>query len=144
MGVTGLKRGLSLPLQLYLTDNQQSYFSKGVCSALLWHIAHVKVSYELCSLFFKTRTRVNPETGKLSTYYRFVESYCNVLGKSPPTHHFICKFYWWYSRWGSVEHRWGVECPFVRWKAAVCIYGESTTFCRYLSIRAQKKCYRKL
>ncbi len=32
-------------------------------------------------MFFKTQTRINPRTGKLSTYYRLVESYRNELGE---------------------------------------------------------------
>src|ERR1700733_1795231 len=34
--------------------------------------------YDLCSLYFKSTTRKHPDTGKLSGYYRLVESYRNA------------------------------------------------------------------
>ena len=41
--------------------------------------SHQKYSH-LCGMFFKTSTRKNPQTGKLSIYYRLVENSRNALG----------------------------------------------------------------
>ena len=34
----------------------------------------------LADMFFKTQSRINPETGRLSIYYRLVENSRNALG----------------------------------------------------------------
>ncbi|MEO8766497.1 MAG: hypothetical protein ABI416_19510, partial [Ginsengibacter sp.] len=43
--------------------------------------------FELCGLYFKITTRKHPDTGKLSSYYRLVESYRN--GDNRVCHHTI-------------------------------------------------------
>jgi len=53
---------------------------KCLCSAHQG-LARFNNSDELCRMFFKTQTRVNPQTGKPSIYYRLVENYRNVLGE---------------------------------------------------------------
>lgn len=76
-----VKSGLVAPrTQTYLVEKQHLHFFKSLCSAHQG-LAGFNNSHELCRMFFKTQTRVNPQTGELSTYYRLVESYRNVLGE---------------------------------------------------------------
>jgi len=50
-----------------------------LCSA---HVPfdYQKINADLCSMFFKTASRINPQTGQLSIYYRLVENSRNALG----------------------------------------------------------------
>lgn len=76
-----VKSGLVAPrTQPYLVEKQHLHFFKSLCSAHQG-LAGFNNSHEFCRMFFKTQTRVNPQTGELSTYYRLVESYRNVLGE---------------------------------------------------------------
>ena len=68
----------------HFPDNKEFYFSSTLCSA---HspLDNQRISPELCSqilgqMFFKTHSRLNPQTGRLSIYYRLVENNRNDLG----------------------------------------------------------------
>jgi len=76
-----VKTGANSPvLKSHLAENHYSCFSKSLCSAHQG-LARFNNSDELCRMFFKTQTRVNPQTGKPSIYYRLMESYRKVLGE---------------------------------------------------------------
>ena len=75
---------LALLLLCYFSNTKCICFFNMVC------IAHAPIdnqrkSPELCGIisyrmFFKTASRVNPQTGQLSIYYRLVENSRNALG----------------------------------------------------------------
>ena len=49
------------------------------CSAHVF-FDYQKINADLCGMFFKTASRINPQTGQLSIYYRLVENSRNALG----------------------------------------------------------------
>ena len=49
------------------------------CSAHV-PLDYQKINVDLCGMFFKTASRINPQTGQLSIYYRLVENSRNALG----------------------------------------------------------------
>ena len=68
----------------HLPENKAIYFFVHSCSA--HHpLDNQQISSELCiqilgQMFFKTHSRINPQTGRLSIYYRLVENNRNAVG----------------------------------------------------------------
>jgi len=78
-GFGGRSNNIFTPLCSQSIDNKAFHFFTGPCNA---HepLGYQEKRFDLCGMFFKTASRINPQTGNLSIYYRLVENSRNALG----------------------------------------------------------------